>query len=116
MGNETLTTTFNAMSVSRSPLCYEARMWKQNNGGAPVLALLLVQIAEPPQCGAPPSVCDAWPWQPLAVLLLLVTFQLRSPSGAAAAVTCHVTGTHYIHAAEVECVTARRGLGAEGGG
>lgn len=79
-------------------------------------ALLLVQIAERPQCDAPPSVYDAWPWQPLAALLLLVTFQLRSPAAAAAAVKCHVPGTHCIYIAEVKCVTAMRGLRDEGGG
>ena len=31
----------------------------QGNGAAPVPALLLVQIAEPPPCGAPQAAYDA---------------------------------------------------------
>lgn len=80
----------------------------QSNSSAPVPALLPAQIAEPPQCGVLQSAYNAWPWQPLAVLLPPLTFELRSPGAAAAAAALSFFWyTLYM--------VLRWGLGARGG-
>ena len=83
----------NAMAVPHAPKPAGACFRKAGECGAPVLGLLAVQPAEPPQCGAPPAACHAGLLQPTAVLVPPLTSPQHSPG---ATLNCDCSCALYV--------------------